>query len=119
MTLCCARQFSDQMLCMRCDQGWDINDPDPPKCKDNPSPALATMGRGFMELSGITDLHTQAERMRPGVVKLSRMIARMTIYNTVQALDIAVHLYDAKLIEINLDGHCVSVSNPYYKGGQS
>lgn len=29
---CEARQHSDQMLCKRCDIGWDMNDPHPPTC---------------------------------------------------------------------------------------
>lgn len=30
---CTARQFSDQKVCNRCGYCWDMNDPDPPKCK--------------------------------------------------------------------------------------
>lgn len=30
---CEAIQVSDQMRCERCDLLWDINDPEPPKCK--------------------------------------------------------------------------------------
>jgi hypothetical protein len=30
---CEARQYSDQMLCKRCDLGWDMNDPHPPSCR--------------------------------------------------------------------------------------
>ncbi len=30
---CTARQFSDQKVCNRCGHCWDMNDPDPPKCK--------------------------------------------------------------------------------------
>lgn len=29
---CQARQHSDQMFCEQCGIGWDMNDPDPPKC---------------------------------------------------------------------------------------
>lgn len=30
---CSARQYSDQKQCDRCGLIWDMNDPDPPKCK--------------------------------------------------------------------------------------
>ena len=30
---CQARQHSDLMLCKHCGIGWDMNDPDPPKCR--------------------------------------------------------------------------------------
>lgn len=30
---CEAIQYSDQMVCKRCNQAWDVNDFDPPKCK--------------------------------------------------------------------------------------
>lgn len=30
---CEARQYSDQMVCARCDLAWDVNDMDPPPCK--------------------------------------------------------------------------------------
>lgn len=33
---CEARQCSDQMVCDRCDLGWDMNDPDPPECCASP-----------------------------------------------------------------------------------
>jgi len=29
---CEARQYSDQMVCVKCDLSWDVNDLDPPKC---------------------------------------------------------------------------------------
>lgn len=32
-TACMARQHSDQMVCKMCDQAWDMNDIDPPRCK--------------------------------------------------------------------------------------
>lgn len=35
---CKARQYSDEMQCGRCGLCWDVNDPDPPKCLDNPAP---------------------------------------------------------------------------------
>lgn len=31
--MCKARRYSDQMQCGRCGYVWDVNDPDPPKCK--------------------------------------------------------------------------------------
>ena len=31
---CKAKQYSDQMVCVDCAQAWDMNDPDPPPCKD-------------------------------------------------------------------------------------
>lgn len=30
---CQALQYSDQMVCTRCEQAWDMNDVSPPKCK--------------------------------------------------------------------------------------
>lgn len=30
---CTARQYSDQMMCDRCGFAWDMNDPEPPRCK--------------------------------------------------------------------------------------
>lgn len=33
---CEARQYSDQMLCKRCDLGWDANDPCRPDCEASP-----------------------------------------------------------------------------------
>lgn len=32
--MCEARQYSDQMLCDRCALQWDVNDPDPPECRE-------------------------------------------------------------------------------------
>ena len=29
-----ARQYSDQMHCHHCGKQWDVNDPEPPPCKD-------------------------------------------------------------------------------------
>ncbi len=31
--VCYARQHSDQMVCGKCGLQWDVNDPEPPKCK--------------------------------------------------------------------------------------
>lgn len=31
---CKARQFSDQMVCEPCGLRWDVNDPEPPACKE-------------------------------------------------------------------------------------
>ena len=30
---CQARQYSDQMVCRKCDLTWDVNDPEAPACK--------------------------------------------------------------------------------------
>lgn len=30
---CEARQYSDQMQCGRCGLAWDVNDPEPPRCR--------------------------------------------------------------------------------------
>ena len=30
---CAAIQYSDQMVCARCDLSWDTNDSEPPHCK--------------------------------------------------------------------------------------
>ena len=118
MTLCCARQFSDQMLCMRCDQGWDANDPDPPKCKDNPPSLTEVNGQRFMELSTIQSLYSAADAARPGVVRLARMIDETTGYNKMQALDAAKKLYDKRVIEVLIDGKTIAIKNPYYQGGK-
>lgn len=32
---CVARRYSDQMICESCNLVWDVNDPDPPECKQN------------------------------------------------------------------------------------
>lgn len=32
---CQARQYSDQMVCAKCDLAWDVNDPEPPKCRND------------------------------------------------------------------------------------
>ena len=32
MTICKARQHSDQMICDACGLQWDVNDIDPPEC---------------------------------------------------------------------------------------
>lgn len=32
---CEARQHSDQKVCTRCNLMWDMNDDDPPPCKNN------------------------------------------------------------------------------------
>lgn len=34
MRECEARQYSDQMHCKKCNLTWDMNDLDPPKCKE-------------------------------------------------------------------------------------
>lgn len=31
---CAARQHSDQVQCPRCNHTWDVNDPNPPECRD-------------------------------------------------------------------------------------
>lgn len=30
---CEARRYNDQMICGRCGLAWDVDDPEPPKCK--------------------------------------------------------------------------------------
>ncbi|WP_158589809.1 hypothetical protein [Gemmobacter lutimaris] len=30
---CVARQYSDQMVCAKCNLAWDVNDPEPPQCR--------------------------------------------------------------------------------------
>ncbi len=32
--VCLARQHSDQMVCGKCALQWDINDPEPPACRN-------------------------------------------------------------------------------------
>jgi hypothetical protein len=46
---CQARQYSDQMLCGRCDLAWDVNDHQPPECRahlrDDPDQAQRFFAR--------------------------------------------------------------------------
>lgn len=35
---CKAKQYSDQMICGKCGLQWDMNDPDPPECRDVTKP---------------------------------------------------------------------------------
>lgn len=120
MTKCDAKQFSDQMLCMRCDQAWDVNDPCPPACKAVCHKPKATHVETIIEASNITDLYVDAERHRPGVVKLARQtVGELNPHlNAMQALGIAKWLYDEKQVEVLADGHSVLVVNPYYKVGR-
>jgi hypothetical protein len=38
-TACAARQGADQqMRCIRCGLVWDLDDPEPPACRDTPPP---------------------------------------------------------------------------------
>lgn len=37
MAKCRARQYNDQMACHHCGLAWDVNDPDPPACRDSTS----------------------------------------------------------------------------------
>lgn len=38
-TACAARQGADQqMRCIRCGLVWDLDDPEPPTCRDTPPP---------------------------------------------------------------------------------
>lgn len=32
---CRAIQYSDEMHCAKCKLRWDVNDPNPPECRDN------------------------------------------------------------------------------------
>lgn len=43
--MCEARQYSDQKRCERCDLTWDMNDPDPPRCKTADEVGLAWIER--------------------------------------------------------------------------
>lgn len=36
MSRCRARRESDQLVCCQCGLAWDVNDPDPPACRENP-----------------------------------------------------------------------------------
>ena len=31
---CQAVRYSDEMYCAKCNLRWDVNDPEPPKCRD-------------------------------------------------------------------------------------
>lgn len=35
---CKGKQYSDKMVCKRCNLTWDMNDPDPPACRDRSAP---------------------------------------------------------------------------------
>lgn len=38
-TACAARQGADQQMhCIRCGLVWDLDDPEPPTCRDTPPP---------------------------------------------------------------------------------
>ncbi len=39
MGRCRARRESDQLVCRQCRLAWDVNDPDPPACRENPTGA--------------------------------------------------------------------------------
>lgn len=41
---CKAIQYSDQMRCNTCNLTWDVNDPDPPKCKSREELTLKPCG---------------------------------------------------------------------------
>lgn len=34
---CQARQYSDQMVCAKCNLAWDVGDDDPPRCNEKVS----------------------------------------------------------------------------------
>lgn len=36
MGRCRARRESDQLVCRQCGLAWDVNDSDPPACRENP-----------------------------------------------------------------------------------
>ncbi len=38
-----ARQYSDEMQCGKCGKTWDVNDPNPPQCIDEPRKPLTAM----------------------------------------------------------------------------
>lgn len=42
---CKARQYSDQMHCGYCGLQWDVNDPEPPKCRDKHDEINKRQGR--------------------------------------------------------------------------
>lgn len=39
MSRCHARRENDQLVCRQCGLAWDVNDPDPPACRENPTGA--------------------------------------------------------------------------------
>lgn len=39
---CKARQYADQMRCLKCGMVWDTNDPEPPECKSYQLPPTPT-----------------------------------------------------------------------------
>lgn len=53
MSRCKARQYSDQMAC-ECGLVWDMNDPDPPMCRDS-QPVLSKKARGLEALRRIRE----------------------------------------------------------------
>lgn len=52
-TGCKARQESDQMCCGQCGLAWDVNDPEPPKCRDR---KWHDRQRGFAALKRIKEM---------------------------------------------------------------
>jgi hypothetical protein len=46
---CEAVQYSDQMYCARCGVTYDVNDFDPPNCKEKESPAMSILKSLFPE----------------------------------------------------------------------
>lgn len=45
---CKARQYADQMRCLKCGMVWDTNDPEPPECKREPEPKQTCSANGLL-----------------------------------------------------------------------
>lgn len=69
MTHCHATQQSDQMYCPTCQLTWDVNDPEPPECRQvQPQATMAMVdeirrSRG-LKLRNALEQRDRAERMR-------------------------------------------------------
>ena len=65
---CQARQYSDQMCCGKCGLAWDVNDPEPPKCKRHDdtkpkaAPVMATIYRVYQIALPVSDDNVQTLR---------------------------------------------------------
>lgn len=53
MSRCRARRENDQLVCRQCGLAWDVNDPDPPACREPPSKREQNRQRALRHLDAI------------------------------------------------------------------
>lgn len=53
---CRAKQKSDQMYCHRCSLVWDVNDPEPPKCRKPKKKQKTTITFSESEIQYLSDV---------------------------------------------------------------